>query len=113
MDRLDPDLHAAPEFIGKVYTDGTLGNMVTMVCSHKQPILVEHKYWPCVLPDEAPLRSLRGEIQTGKAWNALLNATRQEPIGVPASLRRTSESYATLWRTIALTHPKPWLSGNV
>ena len=36
-------------------------------------------WWCCVLPDEAAFRSLREEIQTGQAWNALLNATRQEP----------------------------------
>ena len=32
-----------------------------------------------------PFRSLREEIRTGKAWNTLLNATRQEP-HVAASL---------------------------
>ena len=71
MDRLDLDLHAAlaSDFIGKVHSDGTYGNMVTIVCSIKPPILVEHKYWCCVLPDEAAFRSLRAEIQTGKAWN--------------------------------------------
>ena len=32
----------------------------------------------CLL-DEAAFRSLREEMRTGEAWNALLNATRQEP----------------------------------
>ena len=83
MDRSDLDLHAAPapDFIGKVHGVGTSGNMVTIVCSNKPPILVEHKYWCCILPDEAAFRSLREEIPTRKAWNSLLNATRQEPGG--------------------------------
>ena len=83
MDRIDLEDHIAPapDFIGKVDADGTSGNMVTIVRSNKPPILVEHKYWGRVWPDEAAFRSLRDEIRTGKPWNALLNATRQEPGG--------------------------------
>ena len=88
MDPSHLDLHTAlaPEFIGKVHVDGAFGNMVTIVCSSKPPIVWEHKHWCCVLPDEATLRSLRAEMQTGKACNTLLNATRQEPggaVGLP------------------------------
>ena len=53
--------------------------MVTIVCANKPPVGQNHKYWCCVLPDEATFPSMREEIRTGKAWNALLNATRQEP----------------------------------
>ena len=53
--------------------------MVTIVCANKPPILHIRGWWCCVLPDEAVIRSLREEIRTGEAWNALLNATRQEP----------------------------------
>ena len=81
MDWSDLGGDTAPEadFIGKVHGDGTSGDMVTIVCANKPPIVQNHKYWCCVLPDEAAFRSLRDEIRTGKAWNALLNATRQEP----------------------------------
>ena len=87
MDRSDlgGDIAPAPDFIGKVHGDGSSGDMVTMVCANKPPIVQKHKYWCCVLPDEAPFRSLREEIRTGKALNALLNATRHEP-HVAASL---------------------------
>ena len=59
--------------------DVTSGDMVTIVCANQPPILYIHKWWCCILPDEAAFRSLREEIHTGQAWNALLNATRQEP----------------------------------
>ena len=93
MDRSDLDLHAAqaPDFIGKVYGDGACGNMATIVYSNRSRILLEHKYWCCVLPDEAAFWSLRAEIQTGKAWNPLLNATWQElggAAGLPAEDRQ-------------------------
>ena len=80
MDRRDlgDDIAPAPDFIGKVHGDGPSGDMVTIVCSNKPPIVPKHKYWCCLLPDEAAFRSLREAIRTGKAWNALLNATRQE-----------------------------------
>ena len=32
---------------------------------------------------------------------------------LPASLLRTSRSYATLWHITTLTPPKPWLPGNI
>ena len=73
------DLAPNPEWIGKVQGDGTSGDMVTIVCANKPPILHIRRWWCCVLPDEAAFRSLREEIQTGEAWNASLNATRQEP----------------------------------
>ena len=74
-------LHVAPnpDWIGKVQGDGTSGDMVTIVCANKPPILHIRRWWCCVVPDKAAFRSLREEIRTGEAWNALLNATRQEP----------------------------------
>ena len=50
---LEDHIAPAPDFIGKVHGDGTFGNMVTIVCSNKPRILVEHKYWCWVLPDES------------------------------------------------------------
>ena len=76
---IDGDIAPYPDFIGKVHGDGTSGDMVTIVCANKPPIVHDHKWRCCVPPDEAAFRSLREEIRTGKAWNALLNATRQEP----------------------------------
>ena len=73
------DVAPNPDWIGKVQGDGTSGDMVTIVSANKPPILYTRKWWCCVLPDEAAFRSLRDEIRTGEAWNALLNATRQEP----------------------------------
>ena len=73
------DVAPNPDWIGKVQGDGTSGDMVTIVCANKPPILHIRRWWCCVLPDEAAFRSLREEIRTGEAWNALLNATRQEP----------------------------------
>ena len=73
------DVAPNPDWIGKVQGDGTSGDMVTIVCANKPPILHIRRWWCCVLPDEAAIRSLREEIRTGEAWNALLNATRQEP----------------------------------
>ena len=73
------DVAPYPDLIGKVHGDGTSGDMVTIVCANKPPILYIHKWWCCVLPDEAAFRSLREEIRTWQAWNVLLNATRQEP----------------------------------
>ena len=69
MDRPDLGDHIAPapDFMSNVHGDGTSGTMVTIVCSNKPPIVQEHKYWCCVLPDEAAFRSLRDEIRTGKA----------------------------------------------
>ena len=69
-----------------MHGDGTSGDVVTIVCGNKPPIVYDHKWWCCVLPDEAAFRSLREEIRTGKAWNALLNAKGQEP-HLAASLR--------------------------
>ena len=68
-----------PDWIGKVHGNGTSGDVVTIGCGHKPPIVYDHKWWYYVLPDEAAFRSLCEEIWTGKAWNALLNPTRQEP----------------------------------
>ena len=62
-----------------MHGDGPSGDMVTIVCANKPPILQLHKWWCCVLPDEAAFWLLCEEMRTGKAWNALLNATRQEP----------------------------------
>ena len=73
------DVAPNPDWIGKVQGDGTSGDMVSIVCANKPPILHIRRWWCCVLPDEAAIRSLREEIWTGEAWNALLNATRQEP----------------------------------
>ena len=95
----------APDFIGKVHGDGTSGNMVTIVCSNKPPIVQEHQYWCCVLSDEAAFRSLRDEIRTGKPWNALLNATRQEP-HVAASL--PAEDQQILHHLVARHNPNPY-----
>ena len=53
--------------------------MVTIVCANKPPVLHIRRWWCSVLPDEAAFRSLREEIRTGEAWNALLNTTLQEP----------------------------------
>ena len=83
-DMKPPDVHTldvapSPDWIGKVQGDGTSGDMVTIVCANKPPILHIRRWWCCVLPKEAAIRSLREEIRTGEAWNALLNATRQEP----------------------------------
>ena len=73
------DVAPNPDWIGKVQGDGTSGDMVTIVCANKLPILHIRRWWCCVLPDEAAFRSLREEIRTGEAWNTLLNACRQEP----------------------------------
>ena len=72
------DVAPNPDWIGKVQGDGTSGDMVTIVCANKPPILHMRRWWCCVLPDEAAFRSLREEIRTGVALNTLLNATRQE-----------------------------------
>ena len=72
------DVAPNPDRIGKVQGDGTSGDMVTIVCANKTPVL-HIRRWCRVQPDEAAFRSLREEIRTGEAWNALLNATRQEP----------------------------------
>ena len=53
--------------------------MVTIVCAKQPPILRIHRWWCCVLPDEAAFRSLREEIRTVQARKALLNTSRQEP----------------------------------
>ena len=81
MKRADIGGDVAPytDLIGKVHGDGTSGDMVTIVCANKLPIMYLHNWWCCVLPDDAAFRSLREEIRTGQASNALLNATRQEP----------------------------------
>ena len=76
---IDSDVAPYPERIGKVHGDGASDYVVTIVCANKPPILHLHKWWCCVLRDEAAFRSLREEIRTGKAWYALLNANRQEP----------------------------------
>ena len=76
---IDGDVAPYPDWIGKVHGIGTSGDMVTIVCANKAPIPYLHKWWCCVLPDEVAFWSLREEIRTGQAWNALLNATRQEP----------------------------------
>ena len=76
---IDGNIAPYPGWIGKVHFDGTSGDMVTIVCANKPPNVYDHKWWCWVLPDEVAFRSLREEIRTGKAWNALLNATRQEP----------------------------------
>ena len=73
------DVAPNPDWIGKVHGDGTSGDMVTIVCANKSPVLHIRRWWCRVLPDEAAFRSLREEIRTGETWNALLNATRQEP----------------------------------
>ena len=73
------DVAPNPDWIGKVQGDGTSGDMVTIVCANKPPVLDIRRWWCCVLPDEVAFRSLREEIRTGEAGNALLNATRQEP----------------------------------
>ena len=72
------DVAPNPDWIGKVQGDGTSGDMVTIVCANKPPILHIHKWWCFVLPDEAAFRSLSEEFRTGEALNTLLNATRQE-----------------------------------
>ena len=76
---IDDGLAPYLDWIGKVHGDGTSGDVVTIVCANKPPILYLHKWWCCVLPDEAAFRSFPEEIRKGKAWNALLNAPRQEP----------------------------------
>ena len=81
-----------------MHGDLTSGNMVIIVRSNKPCMVQKHKYWCCVLPDEAAFRSLRDEIQKGKAWNALLNATRQER-NVAASL--LAEDQQILRRLVA------------
>ena len=73
------DVAPNPDWIGKVQGDGTSGDMVTIVCANKLPVLHIRRWWCCVLPHEPAFRSLREEIRTGEAWNALLNACRQEP----------------------------------
>ena len=73
------DVAPNPDWIGKVQGDGTSSDMVTIVCANKPPVLHIRRWWCCVLPHEVAFRSLREEIRTGEAWNALLNATRQEP----------------------------------
>ena len=73
------DVAPYPDWIVKVQGDGTSIDWVTIVCANKAPILHIHRWWCCVLPDEVAFRSLREEIRTGDARNALLNATRQEP----------------------------------
>ena len=81
MKRADVDsveVEPNPDWIGKVQGDGTSGDMVTIVCGNKPPVLHIRRWWCCVLPDEAAFRLLREEIRTGEAWNALLNATQQE-----------------------------------
>ena len=72
------DVAPCPDWIDKVQGDATSGDMVTIVCANKPPIVHIQRWCCCVLPDEVAFRSLREEIGTGQAWNALLNATRQE-----------------------------------
>ena len=107
------DVAPNPDRIGKVPGDGTSSDVVTIVCANKPPVLYIRRWCCCVLPDEAPFRSLREEIRTGEAWNALLNAARQEP-QLSASL--PDEDQQILRHLVEhhnLTPPKPWLSGNV
>ena len=87
-----------------MHGDGTSGDVVTIVCGNKTPIVYAHKWWCCVLPDEAALRSLREEIRTGKAWNASLNATRQE---TPLAASLPAEDQQISRHLVAHHNPKP------
>ena len=64
---IDGNIAPYPDFIGKVHGHGTSGDMVTIVCANKPPIVYDHKWSCCVLPDEAAFRSVCEEIRTGKA----------------------------------------------
>ena len=47
---IDGDFAPYPDWIGKVHGDGTSGDMVTIVCANKLPIVYDHKWWCCSPP---------------------------------------------------------------